>query len=57
MRIAVLLKEVPDTYGERKLDLETGMADRGATDAVLDEIGERAWRLPSPTPIKTQGPK
>lgn len=45
MRITVLLKEVPDTYGERKLDLETGMADRGATDAVPDEIGERALEL------------
>lgn len=42
MKIAVLMKEVPDTYGERKLDLETGLADRGATEAVLDEIGERA---------------
>ena len=42
MRIVVLVKEVPDTYGERKLDLETGLADRGASDAVLDEIGERA---------------
>jgi electron transfer flavoprotein beta subunit len=42
MKIAVLLKEVPDTYGERKLNLDTGLADRNATDAVLDEIGERA---------------
>ncbi|WP_028266085.1 electron transfer flavoprotein subunit beta/FixA family protein [Arthrobacter sp. MA-N2] len=45
MRIAVLLKEVPDTYGERKLNLETGLANRGATDAVLDEVGERALEL------------
>ncbi|MGK0721431.1 electron transfer flavoprotein subunit beta/FixA family protein [Leucobacter sp. W1478] len=42
MRIVVLVKEVPDTYGKRKLSLETGIADRGASDAVLDEIGERA---------------
>lgn len=42
MKIVVLVKEVPDTYGERVLDLETGLADRGAGDAVLDEIGERA---------------
>lgn len=42
MKIVVLVKEVPDTYGERKLDLETGLADRAATDVVLDEIGERA---------------
>lgn len=42
MKIVVLIKEVPDTYGERKLSLETGLADRAAGDAVLDEIGERA---------------
>lgn len=42
MKIFVLVKEVPDTYGDRLLDLETGLADRGAGDAVLDEITERA---------------
>ncbi|WP_449282512.1 electron transfer flavoprotein subunit beta/FixA family protein [Leucobacter sp.] len=42
MRILVLIKEVPDTYGDRKLSLETGLADRGVSEAVLDEIGERA---------------
>jgi len=42
LKIAVLVKEVPDTYGDRHLDLETGLADRGASDAVLDEIGGRA---------------
>ncbi|WP_028281397.1 electron transfer flavoprotein subunit beta/FixA family protein [Arthrobacter sp. H5] len=42
MKIIVLMKEVPDTYGERTLNLETGLAERGATEAVLDEIGERA---------------
>ncbi|CAG7621145.1 electron transfer flavoprotein subunit beta/FixA family protein [Leucobacter soli] len=42
MKILVLVKEVPDTYGDRKLNLETGLADRGASDPVLDEIGERA---------------
>lgn len=42
MKIIVLVKEVPDTYGDRKLDLETGLADRGASDRVLDEIGERS---------------
>lgn len=41
MRIAVLFKEVPDTYGDRDLDLETGLTDRGG-DNVPDEIGERA---------------
>jgi len=42
MKIVVLVKEVPDTYGDRKLDLETGLADRAASDRVLDEIGERS---------------
>ena len=41
MRIAVLFKEVPDTYGERELDLETGLAVRTG-DNVTDEIVERA---------------
>ncbi|MEC3853123.1 electron transfer flavoprotein subunit beta/FixA family protein [Paenarthrobacter ureafaciens] len=42
MKIVVLVKEVPDTYGDRKLSLETGLAERGASDAVLDEISERS---------------
>lgn len=42
MKIIVLAKEVPDTYTERKLNLETGLADRDANDRVLDEITERA---------------
>ena len=41
MKIYVLVKEVPDTYGDRKLDLQTGLADRGAGEVVLDEITER----------------
>ncbi len=45
MKIFVLVKEVPDTYGDRKLDLETGLADRGAGDVVLDEITERALEV------------
>jgi len=45
MKIIVLVKEVPDTWGERKLDLETGLADRAASEAVLDEIGERALEV------------
>ena len=42
MKLIVLVKEVPDTFGDRKLDLETGLADRGASEPVLDEISERA---------------
>jgi len=45
MKIVVLVKEVPDTYGDRKLSLETGLADRDASDRVLDEIGERALEV------------
>jgi electron transfer flavoprotein beta subunit len=42
VRIAVLVKQVPDTYGDRKIDVATGLVDRGASEAVVDEIGERA---------------
>ena len=45
MRIVVLVKEVPDTYGDRALDLETGLVDRGAGEMVLDEISERALEV------------
>lgn len=42
MRVVVLVKEVPDTWGVRRLSLETGLADRAASEGVLDEICERA---------------
>lgn len=45
MKIIVLVKEVPDTYGDRKLNLETGLADRAASETVLDEIGERSLEV------------
>lgn len=45
MRIVVLLKQVPDTWGERRLDLSTGRLDRGASESVIDESGERALEL------------
>ncbi|TCJ21972.1 electron transfer flavoprotein subunit beta/FixA family protein [Microbacterium sp. PI-1] len=45
MKIVVLVKEVPDTYGDRVLSLETGLADRGAGEVVLDEIGERSLEV------------
>ena len=38
MKVIVLVKEVPDTYGDRVLDLETGLADREASERVLDEV-------------------
>lgn len=45
MKIVVLVKEVPDTYGDRRLDLETGLADRAGGEVVLDEIGERSLEV------------
>lgn len=42
MKVVVLVKEVPDTYGARSMTLETGLVDREASDRVNDEIGERA---------------
>ena len=45
MKIVGLLKELPDTWGDRILNLETGLADRAASEAVLDEIGERALEV------------
>lgn len=42
MKIIVLVKQVPDTFGERKLDTATGIVDRDASDPVVDEINERA---------------
>ncbi|MFL4473093.1 electron transfer flavoprotein subunit beta/FixA family protein [Paeniglutamicibacter sp. MACA_103] len=45
MKIAVLLKQVPDTWGERKIDLSTGLIDRAASDAVIDEICDRALEV------------
>ncbi|MEY4396498.1 MAG: Electron transfer flavoprotein subunit beta [Actinomycetota bacterium] len=42
MKIVVLMKQVPDTWGDRKLDLATGWVDRNSSDPVIDEINERA---------------
>src|SRR6476659_3530969 len=40
--IVVLIKQVPDTWSERKLTDGDYTLDREAADAVLDEINERA---------------
>jgi electron transfer flavoprotein beta subunit len=40
--IVVLVKQVPDTYSERKLSGSDYTLDRESADAVLDEINERA---------------
>lgn len=42
MRIVVLAKQVPDTWSDRKINLDTGMLDRTASEPVADEINERA---------------
>ena len=42
MNIAVLIKQVPDTWSERKLSDGDFTLAREAADAVLDEINERA---------------
>src|SRR3954464_5814633 len=40
--IVVLVKQVPDTYSERKLSGGDHTLDRESADAVLDEINEKA---------------
>jgi len=42
MKIVVLIKQVPDTYSERRLSASDFTLDRDSADAVLDEINERA---------------
>jgi len=41
MRIVVLIKQVPDTWGDRKISLETGRIERDPSEAVIDEISEK----------------
>lgn len=45
MRIAVLIKQVPDTYGERELNIDSGCVARDASDRIVDEINERALEV------------
>jgi electron transfer flavoprotein beta subunit len=42
MNIVVLVKQVPDTWSERRLADADHTLDRASADAVLDEINERA---------------
>ncbi|HEU0086807.1 MAG TPA: electron transfer flavoprotein subunit beta/FixA family protein [Pseudonocardiaceae bacterium] len=42
MNIVVLIKQVPDTWSERRLGGSDHTLDRDSADAVLDEINERA---------------
>ena len=41
MNIVALIKQVPDTWSERRLSESDGTLDRESADAVLDEINER----------------
>ncbi|TFD64254.1 electron transfer flavoprotein subunit beta/FixA family protein [Cryobacterium ruanii] len=45
MKIVVLVKQVPDTWGQRALDLQTGRIDRVLGENVVDEINERALEV------------
>jgi len=42
MRIAVCVKQVPDTWAEKKLDAADSTLDRAAADGVMNEIDEYA---------------
>ncbi|MFB9858736.1 electron transfer flavoprotein subunit beta/FixA family protein [Paenarthrobacter aurescens] len=45
MKILVLVKQVPDTYEERRLNPATGLVDRDPDQSVADEINERALEV------------
>jgi len=45
MKIVVLLKQVPDTWSDRRLDATSGRVVRVASDAVTDEIDDRALEV------------
>jgi electron transfer flavoprotein beta subunit len=45
VKIIVLVKQVPDTEEERRLDPSTGRLDRDASESVADEINERALEV------------
>jgi electron transfer flavoprotein beta subunit len=45
MDIAVLVKQVPDTYSERRLKPSDWTLDREATDAVIDEIDSKGVEI------------
>lgn len=45
MKIIVLVKQVPDTSDERRLDPATGLLDRSSTEGVVDEVNERGLEV------------
>ena len=42
MKIAVCVKQVPDTWAEKTLSAEDSTLDRAAADGVLNELDEYA---------------
>ncbi len=65
MKIAVLVKEVPDTWGDRRIDSATKRVDR-SSDVVVDEVDEKAVEIAlqlqaanvgSTVTVVTMGPK
>ncbi len=42
MKIAVCVKQVPDTWAEKKLKADTSTLDRESADSVLNELDEYA---------------
>lgn len=57
MKIFVLVKEVPDTYGDRKLNLETGLADRAAGMWSSMRSPSALSKSHSATPTRTTAPR
>jgi electron transfer flavoprotein beta subunit len=45
MKIAVLVKQVPDTWEDRTLNITSGLLDRASSELVVDEICERALEV------------
>ncbi|YCH09169.1 electron transfer flavoprotein subunit beta/FixA family protein [Arthrobacter sp. alpha11c] len=45
MKIIVLIKQVPDTSEDRRLDSATGLLDRSSTEGVIDEVNERGLEV------------
>lgn len=45
MKLIVLMKQVPDTEEERRLQTSSALLDRNASQGVADEINERALEL------------
>ncbi len=45
MKIVVLVKQVPDTWDDRKLNISTGLLERDASEKIIDDVTERALEV------------